>query len=335
MKISKQALTKAVERKLIEAEQLDPLYEFLLAETSDHRHSRIDDHQEPLRFIRSFGDVFISIGIIFLVIATQKLELSGLYNLLPVAGLVLLSEWLVRRRKLVLPGMVMLLAILYLVNQAIAFDHHQASLLDLGLLSLTSLLFYVRYRMPFSLLPFTAGLVAIAISQLGVDAIKHPSLFAFMGAIIFIIALWLDSLDTRRRSHLSDSAFWLHLLAAPLIVHGVMVSMLTSEHGWLGEISAHVLIFFFFVVFFLLALLIDRRAILVSTQLYMIYALTQVFIGAQGDSENSLVYVLLVLGLFVIYFGTYWYKTRRLIYGFLANSPVNRLIPDVMYSPDS
>ncbi len=338
--ISRALLKKAVEQNLLRQDQLEPLYQFLQnppGGEADQSATLPDnsqpEQQEPLRFIRSFGDVFISLGIILLVVAMNRLELSGLLNLLPVAGLVLLAEWLVRLKRLVLPGMVILVCILYFVNRANEFNYQDAAVFDLAVLSITSLLYYARYRIPFSLLPFAAGLVAIAVIEIGFDMLNQPILFAVLGLVVFAVAFWLDTMDTRRISHLSDSAFWLHLLAAPLIVHGVMVNMLISDNQWLNAFSAEVMIMAFFLVFFLLALLIDRRAMLVSTQLYMIYALTQVFQGQQGSGEDAFIYVLIAVGIFVIYFGTYWYKTRRLLFGFLAGTVINRYVPDVRLVP--
>ncbi|MDH5355575.1 MAG: hypothetical protein OEY09_14120, partial [Gammaproteobacteria bacterium] len=234
---------------------------------------------------------------------------------------------LVRVRRLSLPGIAILISILFFVNKAIAFDHENATVFGVGVLCLTSLLFYLRYKMPFSLLPLAAGLVGIAIIQIGVDVIQNPLIFVGLGLIVFVIAMLFDVRDTKRVSHLSDSAFWLHLLASPLIVHGAMVSLFFSNQEWIQAIDKEVIIIVFFLVFLLLALLLDRRAMLVSTQLYMIYALTQVFVGQLPSTQNVLIYVLLLLGFLVIFFGTYWYKTRRLIFGFLAGSIVGRFVP--------
>lgn len=333
MIISKEVLKKAVDRNLLHENQLEPLHRFLTEEAAqlDEKKNKAgsDTHEEPLRFIRSFGDVFISLGIVFVSVAMNMIGLSGLYYLLPVVGLVLLAEWLVRHRRLVLPGMVILLSILYFVNRSVEFNQHEASVFDLSMLGLTSLLFYARYRMPFSLFPLAVSLVAIIIIQIGFDVIQQPIYIAVPGLMVFAVALWLDAQDTRRVSHLSDSAFWLHLIAAPLIVHGVMVSMLISDNEWINVISPEAIILLFFFMFFLIALFIDRRAMLVSTQLYMIYALTQMFTGSNYSDENVLIYVLIVLGMFVIYFGSYWYKTRSLLFSILADTAVARYVPSL------
>ena len=324
--ITKNSLQKAAEQKIISPEQVDPLYQFLHQQPSD---SLSDNREEPLRFIRSFGDVFITLGVILLVISINLSSISGLTYLLPAVFFVLVAEWLVRVRRLALPGMAILLSILFFVNKAIIFENDNATIFEFSVLSITSLLFYLRYKMPFSLLPLAASLVAMFIIFMGVDVIKSPIIFAGCGLIVFVVALWFDSQDTERVSHLSDSAFWLHLLASPLIVHGLMVSMLVSEQEWLAILNKEVLIIVFFAGFFLLALLVDRRAMLISTQLYIIYALTQLFKDKLNSTEDIIIYVLIALGLFVIYFGAYWYKSRRFIFGALSGNVISRYIPDL------
>ncbi|MBL7000459.1 MAG: hypothetical protein ISR73_11400 [Gammaproteobacteria bacterium] len=325
--ISRQQLQQAVEQQLLQADQLEPLYQFL--RPLDDVSEIADQSEEPLKFIRSFGDVFITLGIVLLMFAINMAQLSGYQYLIPVAGFVLISEWLVRVRKLALPGIALLLATLYFINKAIAFDHQHATTLGLAILSFASLLYYLRYRMPFSLLPFAAGLVAIVILQSGLKVLENPIIFAGLGLAVFVLAMVFDMLDTKRVSQLSDSAFWLHLLAAPLIVHGTMFSMITSPHEWIQSINMETIILLFFTFFFLLALLIDRRAMLISTQLYILYAATQLLQHQFGNSQNIVMYILLGLGFFVIFFGTYWYLARRLIFGFLAGTALSRFVPDL------
>ena len=184
--------------------------------------------------------------------------------------------------------------------------------------------------MPFSLLPLATGLVAIAIVEIGADLLDYPAIFSGLGLIIFIVAMQFDIRDTERKTYLSDSAFWLHLLAAPLIVHGLMISVLFSQQGWIADVNQAVLIVPFFGIILLIALLLDRRAMLVSTQLYMIYAVTQLLEGQLGSTQNIIIYVLLILGFVIIFFGTYWYKTRCLLYGFLSGTVISRFVPSLI-----
>ncbi|MDH5516886.1 MAG: hypothetical protein OEY36_03575 [Gammaproteobacteria bacterium] len=317
--ISKSTLQQAAREGLLSAEQIEPLHRFIQQQASGTEPTTA----ESLKFIRSFGDIFITLGIVFLLMAINMTSLSGLSNLLPVLIFVVLAEWLLRHRRLVLPGMAILIALLFFINKAISFDTEYALESAFLLLSVSSLLFYWRYKLPFALLPLAAGLVALFSVIIGLDLLQQPAILALPGLIIFSIALWFDTQDTARASSLSDNAFWLYLLAAPLIVHALMVTLIISE----SAINKNILMMLFFAVFFLLALLIDRRIILVSSQLYLIYALTQLLQNQLGSTQEMMMYILIGLALFVIYFGTYWYKTRRLIFGALSATKIAAWLP--------
>lgn len=324
--ISKERLQQAADKGIIQNTQIEPLLDFL----QDKNAGTTSNREEPLKFIRSFGDVFIALGIGILAFAISMLGLSQYEYLLPIIGFILIAEWLVRVRKLSLPGMAILIAILFLVHRAIDFNSEQSAIWTFAIIAITSLLFYLRYKMPFSLLPLAGGIIAIAITMIGARVLSDPIIFSGLGLIVFSVAMWFDCRDTKRQTHLSDSAFWLHLLASPLIVHGIMLSMLLGDHSWLQITNKETLIVIFFIGFLLLALLLDRRAMLVSTQMYMIYALTQLVQGQFNNNQNLMIYILMGLGLFIIFFGTFWYKTRRLIFGFLSGRALSRYLPDLM-----
>lgn len=333
-------LQKAAKINIISAEQVDPLYQFIKNEQTPDSTSQDasldtpENKEEPLKFVRSFGDVFITLGIMLVVISINMLSLTGYYYLIPATAFILSAEWLVRKRRLVLPGMAILIAILFFINKAFLYGSTEITFLGLNttsliLISISCLLFYLRYNMPFSLLPLAASLVTLTVLQIGSDILENPIIFVIPGFIIFGFAMWFDIRDTKRQSHLSDSAFWLHLLAAPLIVHGTMIALLSSEQSIAPSINNNLLMGLFFIGFFLIALFIDRRAMLISTQLYAIYALSQLFKNDLITSQNVMIYVLMTLGLLVIFFGTYWYKTRRIIFGMLKNKKISQYVPNL------
>ena len=324
--ITKSDLEKAAQLNIISAEQVEPLYTFLHAQPSDVTG---DNREEPLRFIRSFGDIFITLGVILLAMSINLSGISGIYTLFPITGFILVAEWLVRVRRLALPGMALLVSLLFFVYHAMSFGSDSPLYLRFAVLALSSLLFYLRYKMPFSVLPLAASLVAMFIVAVDINVLDYPIIFAGLGLIIFAAALWFDAQDTQRVSHLSDTAFWLHLLASPLIVHGVMVTIILSEQSTITVFSKELLMIIFFACFFLVALLLDRRAMLISTQLYIIYALTRIFKDTLSNTENVVMYVLIALGLFILYFGAYWYKSRRFIFSRLSGYTISRYIPDL------
>jgi hypothetical protein len=124
-------------------------------------------------------------------------------------------------------------------------------------------------------------------------------LVLLLGVGIFLFAMWWDSSDRARLTRRADVAFWLHLLAAPMIVHPVFTLLgLNSGHIGAGEGLAAVLLY---VALGLTALAVDRRALLVSALAYVLYALNELFrqFGAVGSA-------LLLLSAF-------WHQARAMI----------------------
>ena len=321
--LTKQQLEQAARQGIISPEQLTAL----LAFGKRQSESAAQPGGEQLRFVRGFGDVFITLGIILVAISFRFTGIDGYYYAIPILSFIISAEWLVRVRKLALPGMAILLCIIYFVNQFFSITGQEKSFMNLGLITATSLAFYLRYKMPFSLLPTAAGVIAILIYQIGIDIMHQPYLLAIMGLCVFTLAMSFDIRDPQRRSYLSDSAFWLHLLAAPLISHGIMISLLLAEPGSVLSSYKDLFIVGLFVTFFLTALLVDRRALLISSTAYAIYAITQLTKGRFADTQSLIAFVFMAFGIFVVVFGTYWYKARSLLFGWLSGSRVARYVP--------
>ncbi|MBW0006335.1 MAG: hypothetical protein JO335_01345, partial [Sphingomonas sp.] len=68
-------------------------------------------------------------------------------------------------------------------------------------------------------------IVGLLVSALGQNIEQARNvilgLVLFLGVGIFLFAMWWDSSDRARLTRRSDVAFWLHLLAAPMIVHPI------------------------------------------------------------------------------------------------------------------
>jgi hypothetical protein len=139
-----------------------------------------------------------------------------------------------------------------------------------------------------------------------------------LGVGVFLFAMRWDSSDQARVTRRSDVAFWLHLLAAPMIVHPVFTLLgLNDGNATIGEGLVVVLLY---VVLAIAALAIDRRALLVSALAYVLYALTELF-KQIGAVELSVALTALVIGSALLMLSAYWHQARRLV--------VNRL-PDAL-----
>jgi len=320
--MNRERLEAASKHGIITTEQVESLLNFF-SDESAATVTQDENSEEHLRFVRGVGDIFITLGVIFVAVAGAQIEMSAYFNLVPVFILIGASEWLIRVRRLSLPGIALLISILYFSDQLIGFSLSNPELLDLIILIAIGLIFYLRYKMPFTLLPIAAGCLGIFSIIIGIDIKADHYIFALFGLLVFIIAMWFDSRDKERTNRLSDSAFWLHLLAAPLVVHGIMITLLSSDSVPFTEFF----IILFFVIFFLIALFVDRRAILVSSLSYAIFAVIKLAITGKVDIENMTLVIFIAFGMFIIFFGVYWYKIRNLIFSRVSSIPIARFVP--------
>lgn len=133
-----------------------------------------------------------------------------------------------------------------------------------------------------------------------------------LGLGTFLFAMRWDASDRRRETRRSDVAFWLHLLAAPLIVHPVFSLLgLTSGDASVGGAVAVVLLY---VLLALVALTIDRRALLVSALAYVLWAINALF-QQSGAVELSVAFTALVIGSALLLLSAFWPNARRAVVG--------------------
>ena len=127
---------------------------------------------------------------------------------------------------------------------------------------------------------------------------------------VFLFAMRWDASDPSRITRRSDVAFWLHLLAAPMIVHPVFTLLgLNDGRATIGEGFAVIALY---VVLGLAALAIDRRALLVSALAYVLYALSELF-KQVGAVELNVALTALVIGSALLLLSAFWHQARAAI----------------------
>ena len=323
--MDRDTLQRAADRGIISHSQLQQLFDFAASE--QHPESN-QGGEEQLRFVRNFGDIFITLGVLFVTFSVAAMDLQSLMWLAPAALYLISAEWLVRIRRLALPGIAILISILYFISKALGISEFETAELKFLTLSGCSLLFYLRYRMPFSLLPVAGGLVATIISFIGIDMLENQLLFTLLGLAVFTAAMLFDARDRHRMMRNSDCGFWLHLLASPLIVHGMMTTILFNDAAILeAGNSRELALLLFFLIFLLTALFVDRRAMLVSSLSYAIYAIFQVVSSNILDTSNLPLLIFIGFGIFIVFFGSYWYQLRRLLFKKLQQSKIAQCVP--------
>ena len=188
-------------------------------------------------------------------------------------------------------------------------------------------LHYMRFRVPIDIALLVgcilAALLALFFRQYGWAYRQLPIFLA--GAVAFAVGMFFDARDPLRRTSRTDIAFWLHLMAAPMIVHSAFQGLFFGSGGEVQSASG-ILILFAALAF--IAIVIDRRAMLVSGLAYAGYAIYNVAQQTQNglESNEMTAMALLLLGIGVVLLGFGWRPVRRLFLNLLPGS-VRRCLP--------
>ncbi len=185
-----------------------------------------------------------------------------------------------------------------------------------------------RFMVPITVAVGALALVAVAVGAITAlvpasqDALNPMLLIA--GVLVFVFAMRWDMSDRERRTRRSDVAFWLHLAAAPLIAHPIF-HMLGVFDGDIGAPMAGVVIALY-VAFAAVALAVDRRALLVSSLVYVLWAMYALF-QHSGAVELAAALTALVIGSALLSLSAFWQPMRRHVVGLLGSELEGRLPP--------
>lgn len=344
--IARDQLDSAVTAGILSASQADRLVRHLDPNEAAH-------DPEEVRFARGFHDVFITLGIAILLGGAYV----GLGGVLPsslqfigpapfIAALVwLLAEIFIARKRLALPAILLAFVFAPLVVKSVLAHYgvvdglfgrlafisdaqRQILVVALGVGLIATLAFQYRFKVPITYAAtaaMTAGLALTVLEWLMPGSVESnlTVLVLAAGLTIFAAAMWFDVRDTARTSLNTDKAFWLHLLAAPLIVHSVLGALVdkTSADG-----SA----FFVIVLVCLLALaalIVDRRALLVSGLAYLGIAISSLLKDADLDRTVLIAGTLVILGLIVLMLGSGWSALRAMLMRPLSGTMLVTYLP--------
>jgi hypothetical protein len=360
LSIESEDIDAAVTAGVMPQTQADALRAFV-AERHRSRLEQAGAEDERFRFMTGFNDFFFAIGILLLgfgmMFFTGGVPLPSLIGALLIWGL---SELLVARMRLVLPGILLSLFFIAFVFLAVPAD--LTTLMSrvnpgqvignfwLDAIGATGLpiaaatkaligaaaasLYYWRFRLPFALLPIAASVVLFAMALIRLAAgelapLAWSVLTLACGLAVFAAAMTFDVSDRDRLTRRSDCAFWLHLLAAPLIVHS-LISLVTPDLKQMTNSTALVILLIV-AVLGAVAVAIDRRALLVSALAYIgiviAYAGTM-WTGQSGPSQGGVFFAtLVILGAFVITLGVGWQPLRRRLLALISPSIASKLPP--------
>jgi hypothetical protein len=318
--------------------------------------------EEQFRLLTGFNDIFvaIAIGILLWAIGAAAVGAAPVARSQPIiAGIAVgaaawaLAEYFTRRRRMALPS-VELLAIFVGAAYAAAFGvlallvpqvgsfgapvpREGASEVGAGAALLVLLMptgaaiaaawaHWRRFRVPITL---AAGFAVLILPLMaffgGVFGPAGALVAAFVGGVaVFLLAMRIDASDRARLTRRTDMAFWLHLLSAPLIVHPLLSQLQSPANATLALVAAAGTILIYLVLGFI-ALAVDRRALLVSGLVYVMYALS-VVVRSGADPGTGFTVTALIVGGSLVLLAAAWAKARRAVVGVLP-ADVQALVP--------
>jgi hypothetical protein len=304
--------------------------------------------EEQFRLITGFNDIFVSIASAILLFAVvwigQSLARSlglaidsdgpGLLAPLAVAATAWgLALFFTAKRRMALPSILLLLAFvggvfatamlsIGLVVGAAFLENNDKGLgavmaISAAIAAGAAYLHWKRFRVPITVAAGAAAVAGVALGLLrtafGDVANFQQIMLGFillLGIGMFLFAMRWDSSDPARVTRRSDVAFWLHLLAAPMIVHPIFTLLgLNDGSATIGE---GVVVIALYVALGLTALAIDRRALLVSALAYVLWSLSNLF-KQFGAVELNIALTALVIGSALLLLSAFWHQARAAV----------------------
>jgi len=304
--------------------------------------------EEHFRLITGFNDIFVAIAGAILLFAVGWIGQSIGQSLgfvidfdgpSPIApALIAATAWglalfFTGKRRMALPSILLLLAFVGAVFAASAltigliigaafFESNEPAIgivvsVAAGIAAAAAWLHWRRFRVPITIAAGAAAAVGVGLGLLayavGGSANRDNILLSFvllLGVGVFLFAMRWDSSDPARVTRRSDVAFWLHLLAAPMIVHPVFT--LLGLNDGTATIGEGLIVIALYVAIGLTALAIDRRALLVSALAYVLYALSELF-KQFGAVELSIALTALIIGSALLLLSAFWHQARSVV----------------------
>jgi len=330
-------LDSAVKAGAISAASATNLREFVARE----RSTSIAD-EEQFRLLTGFNDIFVSIATVLMLAAL--IQFGHIFGAALVASASwALAEFFTRKRRMALPSIILVLSFVGAAFAAGVFfansllgngdpgSFEQGKEIGAALAIVAAYLHWRRFKVPITVAVGVAAGVALATLLIGgllgdrQGGWLIPFLFA-TGIGVFALALHWDASDRARTTRRSDVAFWLHLLASPLLVHPAFWWLGLLELGnastAIGRACAGMGIY---VVLAAVAVAIDRRALLVSALIYVMYAMSTL-LRAAGSVDASQALTALVVGSLLLFLSVFWGGVRRAVVGRLPVR-VQELLP--------
>jgi len=310
-------------------------------------------NEENLRFVRGFSDVFIAIGVGLLMLGLSAIAalFGGKISFIGAAVIAaLMAEYFGRKKRSHLPTLITALGFLAFTLKGVS-----ALLGGLGghgdlltaLITLVAMsVFYLRVRLPFCIALITLAALFLGLSLLRMIAPDFVTdqfgwVMALGGIITLACGIYYDSKDIHRTTRFADNAFWLHLTAAPLLIHGAVLELIKAKTTQLAGLlpvpdmsqGDAVMMLIIVGLVTLVGLILNRRALIVSSLIYALIAVGYLLVKSGLGFGMALTLTLILIGAAITLLGVGWHPMRNLM---IMRLPQNRFIPppyDPSYKP--
>jgi hypothetical protein len=295
--------------------------------------------EESFRLLTGFNDIFVGIAIALLLSALAWIggDVTPSFGGLLVAGASWgLAEYFTKVRRMALPSILLLIAfiggvaatqfglLVEIFGEDPDISQQMAAIMGGGVALITAGFAWIHWRRFQVPITVAAGAIASVGVFLAVVASINPDIdenilwfILLSGLATFAFAMWWDGQDRTRTTRRSDVAFWLHLAAAPMIAHPVFYLMGVLD-GQIGMAQAFGVVALY-VIFAAVSVAVDRRALLVSSLAYVLFAMSTLF-DKFGAVSMSVSLTALVIGSALLMLSAFWQVVRKAV---VAPLPAN------------
>lgn len=302
--------------------------------------------EEHFRLVTGFNDIFVAIAGVLVLVGAGWIggaitpAMGGVAVAAAAWGL---AEYFTRVRRMALPSIIFLLAFaggvmasmtMLLVGDDGMGDNETTDLLFLSLAAATTAgatwLHWRRFQVPITVAAGAAACAGIILSLVmgAIPAARDwgMPMMLIAGLAIFAVAMRWDISDRERKTRRSDVAFWLHLLASPMIVHPVFVMLGIADGD--AQLWKMLVVLAIYLSLGAVALIIDRRALMVSGLAYVLAALIELFRNFGAVSLNVAL-AAVVIGSALLLLSAFWHHARAVLLAALPAGVRDRLAVSV------
>ena len=241
----------------------------------------------------------------------------------------LLAEYFTKKRRMALPSILLMFVFILCVFTTFAMSYVSLFMADAvaqagrfnigwpmivgacGWIGFTAL-HWRRFKVPIGFAVGMAGLIPLSLGILrlfGSDGEDVPADIALvvLGLISLGTALWWDSRNTLRVTREADIAFWLHILAAGLIVHPLFSNLVSAD-----TVADSVAMLVIYLALCLVSIVLDRRAFMTVSLGYSVLAANELF-SASGFEQFPFAVAAFSIGGSLLVLSVMWHPVRRVV----------------------